>query len=54
MLDVVAEHSVALLTVVRALVDGDGAASPARRADAPGPAAPPGRYQHIPIMVEDP
>lgn len=53
MLDVVAEHSVALLTVVRALVDADGASPP--DGDGPGEPAPPppGRYQHIPITVED-
>jgi hypothetical protein len=54
MLDVIAEHSVGLLTVVRALVDADGAAPP-DSPGGPGPQPPPpGRYQHIPITVEDP
>lgn len=57
MLDVIAEHSVALLTVVRALVDAEGAAPPdgPDGSGGPGPQPPPpGRYQHIPITVEDP
>ena len=54
MLDVVAEHSVALLSVMRALVGTDGA-TPPDGPDTPEPEAPPrGRYQHIPIIVEDP
>jgi hypothetical protein len=61
LLGVIAEHGVALLTVVRAMLDNDG--------DTTGPSAPdggpdspppddspppgPGRYQHIPVTVED-
>jgi len=55
MLDVIAEHSVALLTVVRALLDMNG--TPPPDGDGPGPApeppSPNGRYQTIPITVED-
>jgi hypothetical protein len=58
LLDVVAEHSVALLTVIRAMVEG------VERPDQPpppdgGPAPDggerpaPGRYQHIPVSVEE-
>ena len=58
MLDVIAEHSVALLTIVRALVDPDGASPPGGTSppdgDGPEPPSPNGRYQHIPITVEDP
>lgn len=82
LLDVVAEHSVALLTVVKALVDGmDLETVPAPGPDGPsdrppgdpsppdpdgpdGPPGPdgpdgqpgspgPGRYQHIPVTVEE-
>ena len=57
MLDVIAEHSVALLTVVRAIVDADGGPPPAPpepNGDGPrGPEPPPGRYQRIPIVVEE-
>jgi hypothetical protein len=56
MLDVIAEHSVALLTVVRAMVDTSGASPPPDGDGPPGPApdeSTPGRYQHIPITVED-
>ncbi|MEU0498378.1 hypothetical protein [Mycobacterium sp. NPDC006124] len=65
MLNVIAEHSVALLSVVRAMTDAmaDSAAGPTE----PGPDAPaprpepdrdpppsgPGHYQHIPVTVED-
>ena len=56
MLDVIAEHSLALLTVVRAMVETNGA-SPQPDGDGPrGPAPdepPPSRYQQIPITVED-
>ncbi|MBX7431656.1 hypothetical protein JDV09_05980 [Mycobacterium sp. Y57] len=70
LLDVVAEHSVALLAVVKALVeniDPDGMSRP--RSDGPPPDEPPppdpgspdgppgspgpGRYQHIPVTVEE-
>jgi hypothetical protein len=55
LLDVIAEHSVTLLTAVRAFVgnperpppDGDGDNSD--RSDRPSP----GRYQRIPIRVEE-
>lgn len=79
LLDVVSEHSVALLTVVKALVDGIdvGDTGPGRPPDSGGPpddpsppdpdgptgpggpggpssASPgPGRYQHIPVIVEE-
>ncbi len=56
MLDVIAEHSVALLTVVRSIVDAEGALpsdgdGPDGGATQPPPAT---RYQHIPITVDDP
>ena len=76
LLDVVSEHSVALLSVVRALVDGidtgntgptappepDGPPEGPTPHDPGGPAGPagpsphtpgPGRYQHIPVTVEE-
>ena len=56
MLDVIAEHSVALLTAVRAMVDPHGAPSPPDGDGPPGPAPeepPLGRYEHIPITVDD-
>jgi hypothetical protein len=67
MLTVISEHSVALLAVVRAMVDtlpdSSGAGSPEPPTSPPSPPAPPpddqppppgpGRYQHIPITVED-
>jgi hypothetical protein len=53
LLDVIAEHSVALLTAVRAMVDANGA-SPAPDDDGPdGPEPPAGRYQQIPIVLDD-
>lgn len=54
LLAVIAEHSVALLTVVRALVEemetttGPDAPPP----DGPPPSGP-SRYQHIPVTVEE-
>lgn len=61
LLSVVAEHSVALLTVVRAIVNDQ--AEQAETADQAGAAPdpepppdapqPPGRYQHIPVTVEE-
>jgi hypothetical protein len=55
LLTVIAEHSVALLTVVRAMVSDiestpapDGAPPP----DEPPPSGP-SRYQHIPVTVEE-
>lgn len=71
LLDVVAEHSVALFTVVRAVLDtmNDDAAGTGATPDGPGPDAPPpagpeppeptepppapGRYQHIPVTVQE-
>lgn len=77
LLSVIAEHSVALLTVIRALLDDgrdgrdgpddgpDGSDGPDGGSPGPdgGPGAPPpedspppsgpGRYQHIPVTVED-
>ncbi|TGB36708.1 hypothetical protein [Mycolicibacterium peregrinum] len=69
LLSVIAEHSVALLTVIRAVLgdergdDGDsgvagGSPSPDGGPDVPPPddnppPPPPGRYQHIPVTVED-
>ncbi|OBK72269.1 hypothetical protein [Mycobacterium sp. 1274761.0] len=61
LLTVIAEHSVALLTVVRAVVESaDSSARPAQPPpDGPGPPPdappPPGssRYQHIPVTVEE-
>jgi hypothetical protein len=66
LLDVIAEHSVALLTVVRAVLD-NGAPGPTGPGEPPPespppPAGPnggepspsgPGRYQHIPVTVEE-
>jgi hypothetical protein len=62
LLNVIAEHSVALLTVVRAMVDN--VPTPPEPPDAPprppgddgpdgSPPTGPGRYQHIPVTVED-
>jgi hypothetical protein len=65
MLTVIAEHSVALLAVVRAMAESAGAAEPPQPPEGPpagpGPSAPddepppagPGRYQHIPVTVEE-
>jgi hypothetical protein len=64
LLDVVAEHSVALLDVVRALVDDIDAAGPPPTPPATPPTSPPsphepppssgpGRYQHIPVTVQE-
>jgi hypothetical protein len=73
LLTVIADHSVALLAVIRAIIE-DAADTPAETADqAPGPGQPPpegppptdgpgggepppsapGRYQHIPVTVEE-
>ncbi|VEG56280.1 Uncharacterised protein [Mycolicibacterium aurum] len=68
LLDVLAEHSVALLTLVKAMVDniddvdispaaGSSTASGEPPPDDPAPPEPdgpppPGRYQHIPVSVE--
>jgi hypothetical protein len=74
LLTVIAEHSVALLAVVRAMAESAGAAEQHERPEppetpeppdgppaGPGPSAPddgppptgPGRYQHIPVTVEE-
>ena len=63
LLTIVAEHSVALLAVLRAIVDadpgradGDPPSGPPPPPDGPpeGPTSPgPGRYQHIPVTVEE-
>jgi hypothetical protein len=62
MLTVIAEHSVALLAVVRAMADPGGAtptppdptspAGPSEPDDDPSPAGP-GHYQHIPVSVDE-
>jgi hypothetical protein len=63
LLDVIAEHSVALLAVVRALVEGTANGTP-QGPSGPGEPPPPppdgepppngpGRYQHIPVTVEE-
>jgi hypothetical protein len=65
LLTVIAEHSVALLAVVRAIIEDTANAD--RPGPEPPPAAPPpggsgpdeppptgpGRYQHIPVTVEE-
>ncbi|ART73597.1 hypothetical protein BTO20_13515 [Mycobacterium dioxanotrophicus] len=61
LLGVIAEHSVALLTVIRAVLDNDAHApetpGPDGGPDSPSPddspPAGPGRYQHIPVTVEE-
>jgi hypothetical protein len=68
LLTVIAEHSVALLAVVRAMADAmdsgeTGPAEPEPPTDPSGPAGPrpdgdppppgPGNYQHIPVTVEE-
>jgi hypothetical protein len=60
LLTVVAEHSVALLSVVRAMVDTmeetSAAAAPTAESSTPGdetPTSEPGRYQRIPIDVDE-
>jgi hypothetical protein len=65
MLDVIAEHSVALLTVIRAIIE-NGAQGPTGPGEPPPESPPPGgpnggepspsgpgRYQHIPVTVEE-
>jgi hypothetical protein len=58
LLDVVAEHSVSLLAVIRALVESpdtpgsQGSPPGGPRPDEPPPTGP-GRYQHIPVTVEE-
>ena len=62
LLDVIAEHSVSLLAIIRALVEGAGRPGPAAPPEGPPPGGPrpdeppptgPGRYQHIPVTVEE-
>ena len=62
LLDVIAEHSVALLSVVRAMADAmtdptPGPDTPTPRPDpqpdGDPPRSTPGHYQHIPVTVED-
>lgn len=60
LLNVVAEHSVALLDVVGALVDNIDAAGPPPPPSPPPPSSgeppprpDPGRYQHIPVTVQE-
>lgn len=64
LLTVIAEHSVALLTVIRAVVDGGVAGAAPAHPDGPPNEPPPppggdepppgpGRYQHIPVTVEE-
>lgn len=56
LLNVIAEHSVALLTVIRALVDqADGTTPPSPEPPQPPsePEPPRGRYEPIPVTVED-
>ena len=54
LLTVIAEHSVALLTVVRAMVD-DIETTPGPDGPPPDEPPPPGpsRYQHIPVTIEE-
>jgi hypothetical protein len=63
LLTVVAEHSVALMAVVRAIVEETGNVPPEPPEAPPPPSGPPsgeepppaepGRYQHIPVTVEE-
>jgi hypothetical protein len=62
LLSVIAEHSTALLTVVRAVVEDMGPPQDPDRPPPPPGSAPqgppadppgPGRYQHIPVTVEE-
>ena len=63
LLSVIAEHSVALLSVVRAMTDametGSDTPAPPTRPTGPDdsdddpPPSGPGHYQHIPVTVED-
>ncbi len=59
MLTVIAEHSVALLTVIRTMAGdttpppGPGAPPPSDGAAPDPPEPPPNRYQPIPVIVED-
>ena len=60
LLTVVAEHSVALVAMIRAIIAEDGAGPPPEpdgtspdRSDPDSPERPTSRYQHIPVSVED-
>jgi len=62
LLDMIAEHSVSLLAVIRALVVGADTSGPAEPPEGPPPGGPrpdeppptgQGRYQHIPVTVEE-
>lgn len=59
LLTVVAEHSVALVTMIRAMLTEDGSPEPGPSGAAPeepgpdSPGPPPGRYQRIPVSVEE-
>jgi hypothetical protein len=66
LLTVVADHSVALLAVVKAIIEQSADAAPSGRKPPEGPPPPPdspdgdgppppgpGRYQHIPVTVEE-
>ena len=62
LLTVVAEHSVALVTMIRAVIAEDGAGAgptsgpegpPPTPPDPDSPERPTSRYQHIPVSVED-
>jgi hypothetical protein len=54
LLTVIAEHSVALLTVVRAMVaDIESTQAPDRPPPDEPPPSGPSRYQHIPVTVEE-
>jgi hypothetical protein len=64
LLDVIAEHSVALLAVIRAVIEGADTSGPepppegppppsGPDGDEPPPPSGPGRYQHIPVTVEE-
>lgn len=64
LLAVIAEHSVALMTVIRAIIEdtasgGDGPPEPPDDRPPPpdgpgsGPPPGPGRYEHIPVTVEE-
>lgn len=54
LLTVIAEHSVALLSVVRAMVeDIESSPGPAQPPPDEPPPPDPSRYQHIPVTVEE-
>lgn len=54
LLTVIAEHSVALLTVVRAIVEGiETTPAPDEPPPDEPPPSGPSRYQHIPVIVEE-